>query len=147
MVRIGLAIYLMIATLAGPALCCCATQPPATCPTSTVAAPPADQHKSCCKHQHPAPKGGASQHKPQKDPGCPCKNNSSRSSAASPFDSNQGLRVALTGVAGDWLDAWMLLPPNVDVRAALALVAFRNTPVFPVPSSTDILRALHILRC
>lgn len=154
MVRIGLTLYLTIATVVGPWLCCCSVGHcplifGAEKPSATVPVP-----HSCCGHgatpsgdpipddeQVPGSPSPTAPHGP-----CPCKDGQWDLSV--PVTQQRSLGVesgeAVAGLspfeAGKLLAAWSV--DRCDLGGA------HGEPItFPFSSCRDILRALQILRC
>lgn len=151
MVRIGLSLYLMFSALAGPWLCCCATER-----LTALFAPPTKKtsHVGCCGHH--AATGSQKQRTPEQRPGnndkpgrqsCPCQEDGSRQALLASPDSEVARefqsRHSLQGPIG-----FLSLVPT-----ALSLLSEgdRQTDgegiLLHFLSAQDILRAHHKLRC
>ena len=157
MARIGLSIYLMFATLAGPWLCCCAPQrlraPFALRPTKEQGQPPAHSQGSCCCHQQPArcPEPEVPADRPRdpdkRDHPCPCGESrpqavalvSAGHGSSDLFSSRHALQASADGLPVFLPAAWLSRGPVDQVP--------REAVILPFLTSQDILCALHILRC
>ncbi len=158
MLRIGLSMYLVLATAAGPGLCCCL---PARLLTELLASRSSGSeqvagasHQSCgCHHDHGAVPHGHKSPSPDQDkpgcpdcPSCPCK--------------QPGLDTSLPPQDAEQLNN-VLVRSFLDVPAGLAPAAPLTCFVFlcvappgwgdgtalPFLSARDYLATLHILRC
>lgn len=146
MFRTAVTIYLSLATLVGPAVCCCSV-PPLAAPVSATqpVRPSSSDDSGGCPHcrKHPAP---ATPDTPANGPDRPCKPECPcRSHAAQPAliqtDSDLG------GVLSTPLSAVALFPhPH---QAGVDNGGRADAPVTGVPFLTaqDLLRAHHLLRC
>lgn len=150
MARIGLTLYLMLATAVGPCLCCCTMARLPAIAMAPAAEPPAPP--SCCCH------GEA----PSADPASVDESNPDNSPPASPAGRcpcDKGLRNVLAidlperVSEVDRISALASLNPLADgmTMSSLAqrddarwLVGPINIPFY---DSTDMLRAFHMLRC
>lgn len=150
MLRIGLSLYLMLSTLAGPALCCCVSERLVQWFTHPLKQ---DVHKpGCCPLDHHTPIG-QQHHAPNHEqdhpdrPSCPCQEDGSRQVALhysdselarqlqgrNPFQGSMEILPALPAAA--------LLPLSVEESAPRELLRL------PFLSAQDLLRVLHRLRC
>ena len=152
MLRIGLALYLVLATAVGPSLCCCL-------PVRLLAfCTPAERsssarHAHCCHHagdrEHPSKKTNSTPDNPSPAPHgpCPCKENRSEPlvfTAAGHFSGAEHGRFQETLSwleAGEFFRAVTLLVPPAQGQATGELIASS------LHNPRAILRALHILRC
>jgi hypothetical protein len=157
MVRIGLTIYLVLATVAGPGFCCCGAARLAQLlafggsKSGQLAAPP--HRKSCCHHEQPS--APDQQKTPSRDhgkPGCPdrptCPCHQSGSGMALPSQGteqlNQVLVRSLIEGRAELVSAphpTCLLSLGTDSRGLGEAVAL------PFLSAHDFLTTFHILRC
>jgi hypothetical protein len=148
MTRVAAAISLMIAQLAGPLLCCCAS-PRRAAPSAPLTAAhqePAAPCPACCAHH--TPRGGkpAPITPPAPDqPACPCHHDPARS-AVTPSDSDPARQTQLGRLAYDAPIALDLSPPEHRLRLSgiAAAVPERSVPFLSVD---DLLYGQHILRC
>lgn len=152
MVRIGLTLYLMLATVAGPWLCCC-TAGDFPAPLSRKPSAPSAP-RPCCGHEK-SPSGHSALDEEQA-PGrpvpaaphgpCPCKEGRQSLSAAVPPEASPGGESGgpMAGLypfeAGAFLVSWSTDPGDKGVGSG-------EPTTFPFSSCRDILRALHVLRC
>jgi hypothetical protein len=161
MMRIGLSVYLILVTLAGPALCCCslrgltkfATQPADRAGRQTSAepppaTPPEDGGCCCCHHQKPAPtpKPPKSDDPPLRQPTdpCPCRHHASQ----------PALPSSQADSAAPWLFSPVFLALLSFAPVALAgsvadglTGAAVSSAGRPFLTAQDMLRAHHLLRC
>ncbi len=150
MIRLGLVTYLVIATFAGPLLCCCTT---ARLVAGFASPASRDQSQSrpaktgCCRHSSTAHNDKAPADKHQPDcPQCPGKQD-----CVQPVLSNAELDgsnlVNLRPLPSDWVLPALL----ADIQSSLTLSAFRaaagDLSLLPFLSTRDILFRLHMLRC
>ena len=146
MVRMSLTAYLMLATLAGPALCCCTTpQLVNRLSHHRKQSESAARHPHCSHcHRHD---GDKQQPKSPRQEGCPCKEQGRHSQAVAILaaDSESANQLELTFPHG--------LPLSVDAssKAMLAILTRAQTCDSGLPSAfltpEEMLRALHIMRC
>lgn len=152
MLRIGLILYLMLAMLAGPALCCCLAER-----LTAEFARPAEQESSgscaCRKHQsqpqsqYRAPEQRPDkQDRPHRSP-CPCQEHRSQETALVSQDSNLAQQLQSRQLLQGPIEL-LTIPPT-----ALCLSSYgdsdlpRERAVLPFLTAQDLLRALHMLRC
>jgi hypothetical protein len=144
LLRIGLSVYLMLATLVGPWLCCC--QPPRLSARFVALlrneeAKSAENHHSCCQHQ--APVNDSQPTNTPKAPSCPCQGN--RPALVTPVsDGTRQLHRDSNAQAVDLLDHDSLsgvLMPSFGLTLTSSLLSS------PFLTGRDILSSLHILRC
>lgn len=149
MLRTVVTIYLSLATLAGPAVCCCSVFRFAT-PASAAhpVRPPSNDESGGCPHCHkhaaPTPPDTPTKEPDRpRSPDCPC-----RSHAAQPAvpQAEAELGVVLTSVLSfaDLVPAeiaatWIAVAPDLLPASQLALLPFLT--------AQDLLRAHHLLRC
>ncbi len=149
--RIGLSVYLMLATLAGPWLCCCtASRFLAFVPSVGRVKHPAGHH--CCGHHRQGTGSGAARQEhrkpsPSAPSPCPCQESQCQPSTFTVPDHPEGAgRDRLTPVPGSFGTG-----ASVIASTSLTAPAFRLMPreciAFPFLGGQDILRALHIQRC
>ena len=145
-IRIGLSVYLMLVTLAGPWLCCC--QLPRLSARFVAMmrndqAKPAGNNHSCCQHRVPV-KDSQSPANPG-DPSCPCQG--TRLETPALVLESEGARQLDRDLNSQVVDllGGDFLPGTVALSAALNLVFSTASP--PFFTGRDILSALHILRC
>jgi hypothetical protein len=152
MIRSGLSVYLAFATLAGPWLCCC-TAARATAsllhsvPQTT--APREDDRPACCRHHSARRHQQTRTEQPQREsrgkPGCPCGQDPGRTVVALDTESARQLQPAPAAPN-----------PNDVLSLTADLHALPANGMAPVPrercappfvSTSDLLRAMHLLRC
>jgi len=142
--RIGLSVYLMLVTLAGPWLCCC--QLPRLSARFVVLlqnekAKPAGSN--CCRCQQPVPVKDSEPSNPPKAPTCPCQSNHPALVLLQSDEARQ-LHRDSNAQAVDLLDCDSL-PEVVTPSVGLMLTSSPRSSL--VLTVRDILSALHILRC
>ncbi|MBI3411116.1 MAG: hypothetical protein HY040_22505 [Planctomycetes bacterium] len=157
MIRVALVAYLMVATLAGPAWCCCTLERLAVLTKPTEASKTTDATEApggCCCHQQAVPvaKEQSASKKPEKksvprEEGCPCKKHSASQVSAVTLalaDSSQGWR--------DLFDLPRLPVADIAVDSGLQVagpslgdlnLAAPGSPM----TGRDILRAFQIFLC
>ncbi len=147
MFRIGLSVYLMLVTLAGPWLCCC--QLPRLSARFVAMmrndkAKPAGNNHSCCQHRVPV-KDSQPPAKPG-DPSCPCQGTRQEAPALVLLESDGARQLDrdLNAQAVDLLGCDSL---SGNVMPSFTLMLTSSTRSSPVLTGRDILSALHILRC
>jgi hypothetical protein len=147
MLRIGMAVYLMLATTAGPWLCCCtanslAAVVAASLPKRTAAESAPAAVCCCCHHQEARPEKPAD-HAPAPRRSCPCNENrlpfAVAAAAGWPSTAQPEANLQPLCLSHD------LLKPRGSL--ADALDNGRDGPVTPFRDGRAILCALHILRC
>lgn len=147
MLRIGLCVYLMFATLLGPWLCCCRLPRLGARFAALLRSEKAESAESappCCQHRRPV-KDSRQPAKRPNDPRCPCQGKRPEAPAlvgleadgARQLDRDNAQSVHLLN--GDFLPT--AVTPSFHVRL------FSSIHSAPVHSGRDILSALHILRC
>ncbi len=148
MLRIAVVHYLVAVILAGPWLCCCTVARVAASATeaqSPVEQPPADSC-CCCRQEaenEPGPEEGPAQPRPPDRQKCPCHQGSSGALAPAVDAAKAShLRHAVDG-PGELL----LFVEDDRAPNAVPALAARKHRVLPFLTSSDILHALHILRC
>jgi hypothetical protein len=151
MVRVGLALYLMLATAAGPWLCCCTADSlfvlcAGTRPESAGA------HCSCGHHggdrAHPTTKPRGTADDPSQVPRgpCPCKQSRPEPSVFLPPEHSSGaqpgrfLETLPSTEAGSFFLSASSLTLPAGGHSTESIIGSWHDP-------RDILRALHILRC
>jgi hypothetical protein len=151
MLRTALTIYLVLATLLSPAVCCCSLRAAASYKEPI---PVVDNKSSSlpsggcprCRQHVPLPSPVKPVDPPAKSPskpGCPCLHH-----AASPalLEVDPGLNWALATILTATASFATAIPP-VPVSVAADLGLDRVSASLPFLSARDILRAYHILRC
>ena len=144
MFRIGLSVYLMLATLVGPWLCCC--QPPRLSARFVALlrsdkSMAAGSNHSCCQHRLPVKDSQPTN--PPKAPSCPCQGNRP-ALVLLESDGTRQLHRDSNAQAVDQLDYDSL--PGV-VMPSFGLILASPPLSSPVLTGRDILSSLHILRC
>jgi hypothetical protein len=157
MVRIGLITYLMLATTAGPWVCCCTAGQVTNALASTLPGQgdvPSNPicHSSTCCHRNGTP---ATQQEPKKSdserpqregPSCPCQDYKPvLASLVSPDQSN-GNQVPrqLSQQAVE------LVPAFLSVLGLFSISnpeAIGGVPILPFLTAQDLLHTHHVLRC
>jgi len=150
MVRVGLIAYLMIATLAGPAWCCCTldrlTLPSVASGESAKSSPA----PTCCQHRaKPESKKSSNptNNQDSKTPGnpCPCKEQGSNQAPATSLDvqtvkqlwsSSQALERDLVAVSS----------ALIEIGSQVPFVCCSSSSTFHL-SGTELLCALQVYRC
>lgn len=146
MIRIGLAIYLIFATVAGPWFCCCSATRLANALGQLTRAREShvnscSQRSGCCSCRHAAQQG--SDESPPK-PRCPCHDkHGAKVAPTSGFDIVKWVRLSLGESAGG---------PLVPVSACKAPLPLQpdsgaSSSVLPFLTAQDMLRALHNYLC
>jgi hypothetical protein len=149
--RIGLSLYLMLAILAGPSLCCCA-------PTRLLAFFPHNQKTElachcCCHHateRDPAgPKTKDAGGKPCRAPEdhCPCRKGRSQQVLFTPAEDPSDVGGIRSLMMDRLTVAGLFLLSAESPALHLQEQGPRHCIAFPFHSSRDMLRALQILRC
>ncbi|MBI2806264.1 MAG: hypothetical protein HYX68_14895 [Planctomycetes bacterium] len=132
MIRVGLFLYLIVATAAGPGMCCCFADGFGSLLTKGKST------KSCCpKHDH------SQKQAPAKSPSAPCPCQEDR---VSPNPAWTVERSDVFGAVSFLLVSMQALPPSQLLMADYSTTSPRNF-AFTCLSSKDILRAVHVLRC
>jgi hypothetical protein len=142
--RIGLSVYLMLATVAGPWLCCC--QLPSFSARLVAllrneAAPPAGTQHSCCHRGVPVKDSRPTS--PPKAPSCPCQGNPSALVLLESGGARQVQRDSNVQ-AIDLFDYDFL---TGIVMPSVGMIRTCSPQSSPVLTGRDILSSLHILRC
>jgi hypothetical protein len=155
MVRVGVSIYLILTTLAGPWLCCCTTTRLRAAATSASAAerhlPTSPVHQSCCCHHKATTPDNESGRKAPKersspDRSCPCHQRQSNLVSLQ----TSGARLAQDLLAAH--ASQPLLAPVAALPAAGLLHGGGRCTLgtacdLPFLTTQDVLHSLHILRC
>jgi hypothetical protein len=139
MARMGAVFYLVLASAAGPSLCCC------TVSNLFAFRVQACRHSCCCTRHSTSP--GGETNAPKQQHRCPCGERrqdltylSSMKSAST--DHSSGL-LPLPGTAGIGCSS-----PQLHSLLNGALIgAPKECIAFPFHNPGEILRALHVLRC
>jgi hypothetical protein len=142
--RIGLSVYLMLATLTGPWLCCCQLPRMSARFAALLRneqAKPAENPPSCCQHRVPVK--DSQPRNPPKAPSCPCQDNRS-ALVLLESDGTRQLQRDSNAQALDLLD-YDFLSGGVLPSVGLMRPSSPESP--PVLTGRDILSSLHILRC
>jgi hypothetical protein len=155
MVRVGVCIYLMLTTLAGPGLCCCTVMRSAREVAPALRAerrPPASpSHRGCCCHRdtatpnEPLPDRGVP--KPG-SPGrpCPCRQGQSNP-VPLPTPSSQLAPESLAAHASQPLPGPAPALPAAGLLSGEGLCTLGTAHDLPFLTAQDVLHTLHILRC
>jgi hypothetical protein len=150
--RISLAIYLSLVTLAGPWFCCCIVLRVFAhlMPQAQTAQRDPATGSSCCPHSHPtkvvpSPLPDKPSDKPF-NPECPCHRHQERVAAVPPAHAE-----AQAAMPSDLVFLGFVIAP--DLAAEYALLGQHSTPLsgawnlLPFLSAVDLRCALHIMRC
>jgi hypothetical protein len=147
MARIGLTLYLIIATLVGPWLCCCASVRWITTSLSTPATSDVAP-RTCCGRANrdaeskPSKKPNREQKTPTPLAPCSC------ALGQSPilFADSDIVGVDLRAEQTDTTD-WSRSLSTISTIIVGALNSFHRSAHFPNLTAQDILRALSVMRC
>ncbi len=151
MLRIAVATYLMLVTVAGPWLCCCSParlsalfSKPSTETSSAPARPP------CCSHHaDPCPENDPgstpAQPQPTRAP-CPCQDRPDGSALVSPPLSEETRQILADDSEAPG-DLFSLPAFHHELVLGFRLPVARAPDALPFLTTDDILHALHILRC
>jgi hypothetical protein len=142
MLRIALATYLMVATVAAPCLCCCQAAR-----LRTLLAPAAPATSPCCCEHGEKPRQERCPEVPHPGrPNCPCQDCPARTGIALPPTSETARQSAAQPFEGP-----ADIPPARAIDTALPIglssCTSEDRPVLPFLTADDILHILHILRC
>jgi hypothetical protein len=133
MLRLGVVIWLIGVTVAGPWLCCCTAMRRAA---NLFASRPAEAARpevaACCRHHDPGEEARAP------SPGCPCKKGADRDMVASVSAADR--------IAPDSLAPVALLPASGGVLSSPELTPTRQAAL-PFWPSGDLIHLCHHLRC
>jgi hypothetical protein len=145
--RIGLSVYLMFATLAGPWLCCCRL-PHLSARFAALLrkdeAKPAESSHSCCQHRAPV-KDSRPAHHPDA-PSCPCQGTRQQEPALVLLESD-GTRLLDRNSNAQAVDLLGCDCLSGVVMPSVGLMLTSSSLSSSVLSGRDILSSLHILRC
>lgn len=147
MFRIGLSVYLMLATLAGPSFCCCQMSRLSARFVHWLRSDEANaaaSTPSCCRHQAPTKDSQPPTH-PEK-PSCPCRDSSSERPALMVLEAEGAAQLHRdqSALADDLLDGDFL---TSVLPLSTARIPASPARFFSFESGRDILSSLHILRC
>lgn len=152
MVRVGLCLYLMFATVAGPLFCCCTLGPSAARPDR-----PAKQesraHGCCQHHTTTVPQDQTHQsspeqrHRPADGPSCPCRQDGSRQAVLTSLDSEVTWQLQSRQAFQALVTASAILPATACLSPDRDFPPSEVGGAWPFLTAQDILCALHILRC
>lgn len=150
MVRIGLSLYLMLAAVAGPWLCCCTSER-----LAALFASPTKQssHDGCCgnhqtakhsqKHRTSEQRSG-DQEQPNRPP-CPCQEDGSRQVVA--LNPELGKQVQSRYSVQGQAEPLFALPTLLCLSSDGDRKVPSKGEILPFLTAQDILCTLHILRC
>ena len=151
MVRIGISIYLMLATLAGPWLCCCT---PTRLLASLAHSGKAGQSQPCCRHhpsaageQHTGPKKSPRNQKQSGHPACPWQENRSEPVGFFSPDSESAKQLQPRYFPCSLKDGSGVLPTIAMLYVEGTTKLPQEPGALPFLTAQDILRSLHIMRC
>lgn len=152
MFRLAVALYLMVMTVAGPAVCCCSLPRLTARSGEQPSAPPCSAPASCpcCPHSHDEqPADAPEQPSPPASPdgpGCPCKQAVDSQIAGLPVSLDEAQeftqRIALGESFCLCLALWAPIVP-----ATVSSVFRESAPAGPSVSTDDLLYSHHVLRC
>jgi hypothetical protein len=141
--RVVLAIYLTLATAAGPWLCCCSANRLAALAAAARAPVPSPKPACCHCHGTPAPKPTPSTPARPPLPSCPC--GEGRPTAAVLVHSGTAL-LPQTDLKPAYVMAPALGASGPGLIGGGELLQAGNA-VWPFATARDLLHARHILRC
>ena len=153
MVRIGLCLYLMLTTLAGPVFCCCVPDRLAAGFARPVKQDSCNQ--GCCRHhratggqQHQIPKPAPNEpEQPTKYPTCPCQENGHRQIALPCLESETSRHTQSRHSLPGLMDDSPILPTEACLVLERGIRLSESAMALPFVAVEDILLTLHILRC
>lgn len=147
MLRAGLNLYLMFATLAGPWLCCCTTARLGDQLVSLVKKGYHGSSSCCCKHaSEPQNKRNSDNSQPSKVPPCPCQENRSHLVPLSTLDCEETRQTRQA-------DGFQRIIETLGALPATGVLGLNDcllpdeTRDLPFLMSRMILRTFHIMRC
>jgi hypothetical protein len=151
MLRIGLALYLTVATVAAPGLCCCSLgRLPSSLPVEASA--PSAPHSCCGQCEAPASEPVTDREEESDTPTpaapnrpCPCKQRSRDASALTATDrpAVESVKSFVSHLAPEPAKCF-----TASFQVGLDTGDVAGGPIaFPYHGPRGILRALHILRC
>lgn len=147
MIRGLFTLWFAVATILGPAFCCCAfashrDQPIAAKPEGPAQPEP---KKSCCQHESEASAEPIAPVKPER-PSCPCKNNSRQKCDSWKEDKNSEESASwnLASMRPIWVTPFGRLGSAVRIACDYRLVKSTQMPFL---SAQELLDAHHVLRC
>ena len=148
MFRIGLSVYLMLATLVGPWLCCCQMSRFSARFVSLLRyekSKPFESRPSCCQHRVPVKDSQPT--KLPDAPSCPCQGKGQEAPALVVLQSDGTRQVDRdpNAQAMEFPDTEFLL--SGVATSSINLVLNASSLPSPVLTGRDILSSLHILRC
>ena len=151
MFRIGLNVYLMLATLAGPCFCCCTARRFLTFVPSVGRVKHPGAHRCCGHHRQGTGSDALKQEQGKPSPSplspCPCQESQCQLSTFTvPDHPEVAGRNRLTPVANSFGTGASVIAFISPTALAYELMPQRCI-AFPFLDCQDILRALHIQRC
>jgi hypothetical protein len=153
MFRIGLSMYLVLATMAGPSFCCCMPASLANIlPLTSDKPAQGAQRKSCCHHESPLEsrheKTPARDHGKQGCPDCPsCPCQQSVDTALPSQDTEQTNQILAHSFLNAQVGFGSATALTCRLSQVLDLCAWGQRGTLPFLSAHDLLATLHILRC
>lgn len=157
MVRIGVSIYLMLATAVGPWFCCCTTMRLLGSVVPAESGGGGRSHSAragCCHHKHQSkklPEQNRSEKTPDRhdqpgQPSCPCQEHGPGSPALACLETNLSKQSDVQRVLHGLLaDLGATLPPSGEL--APDFLSPGDSPALPFLTAGDLLYAHHLLRC
>lgn len=154
MIRSAVIVYLILAALIGPGLCCCTPVRLLSCshqqhrPDAHKDKKPPQRPSGCrCKHQHdPEPHTPSVPHCPAENPPtCPCHHHDYIPVAL--IASGEGLSLHLTPAHHEPSVGGEVLPLLTAMALPADLWPSYESLSFPFQTAVGILRALQIMRC
>lgn len=151
MIRVGLIAYLMIATLAGPAWCCCTfdrlTLPSVASDESAKSSPV----RTCCQHRSMPEKKKTSNPTESQDPNaprnpCPCKEQGPNQSPATSLDAQTVKQLWSSSQALERDQLVAVSNALIEVGSQVPFLCCSSPSTFHL-SGTELLCALQVYRC
>lgn len=154
MLRLALITYLTMATLAGPAWCCCTLTRLAANTLRLIGSTESAVPRTCCRHHstpaeqvnHPGDQRDSHCPAPR-DHDCPCKPHPSEQQVALPFDSQAAAQSWLLFMGQDLVSLVAVPVPLVPECDELANPSHFDRSGFQHLTGSDILRLLQVFRC
>jgi hypothetical protein len=146
-VRLELSVYLMLAMLAGPWLCCCKLSrlnAGFVCLLRNEKAKPAENLLACC--QHPVPVKDSQPTNPPDVPTCPCRG-ACQTAPALVLLGTDGVRQLDHDPNAPAVGVPDCDPFSGVVTPSFSLMRNASAPPSSLLTGRDLLASLHILRC
>ena len=149
MFRLGLIGYLMLATLAGPAWCCCTlSQLVGAFQTEEKGSKKKAPVRTCCHRpikEEKSPSRDGHKPLPKKD-SCPCKDSPTTRDSAILLDGKAIQQSRLISLDQERVNSMAALP-SLAIVAEKASDLCLDAPAFQHATGTDILCAFQVFRC